>query len=436
MALGGGFFTAENKVLPGAYINFVSTKNIVNTFGERGVGAISMIMDWFPDDTVVELTRESIMRDCFKLFGYSYTDDALMGIRDFFKNGSKLYLYKGNSSTSKAASCKYCTAAYKGARGNDISIKIENDLNNKKLVSTYLDGRLVESQSVSSAAELKDNDFVKWKREEALENTTGLSLTGGDSGGLMGTDAEKFLNKMESYHFNAISIITDNEDYGLILLEYTKRMREEVGKKFQCITFDQLGHNYEGSISTNTWVLKDGKPTCDLLFWLTGAVAGCPVNQSLTNKLYDGEMKIEDNNFSQAVYEKRIEEGLLVLHKVGDEWRVLLDINTLTKTTEEKNEMFKDNQTIRVIDQIAEDIASIFVNYYLGKVPNDLAGRNSLWSDIVKHHEKLMDMRAIEDFSEENVVVEKGESKRSVVVYDCITPVNAMAQIYMKVTVE
>ena len=84
MALGGGFFTAENKVLPGAYINFVSTKNIVNTFGERGVGAIAMKLDWFPDDTVVELTRESIMKDCFRLFGCNYTDDTLMGIRVSF----------------------------------------------------------------------------------------------------------------------------------------------------------------------------------------------------------------------------------------------------------------------------------------------------------------------------------------------------------------
>ena len=95
-----------------------------------------------------------------------------------------------NSSNGKAASCKYCTAAYKGSKGNDIRIRIENDLNGKKLVSTYLGSRLVESQSVSSAAELKDNDFVKWKKEETLENTTGLNLTGGESGGITGADAE------------------------------------------------------------------------------------------------------------------------------------------------------------------------------------------------------------------------------------------------------
>lgn len=436
MALGGGFFTSENKLLPGTYINFVSTKNIVNTFGERGTGAICAVLDWFPDNTVVELTSENLMKDSFKLFGYSYTDDALMGIRDFFKNGSRLYLYRANSSTSKAASCKYCTAAYKGKRGNDISITIENDLGGKKLVSTYVDNSLVDSQSVSSASELVGNGFVNWNSEEELENTTGLSLTGGENGNLSGIDVSKFLNEMESYYFNAISIITDLEEMTEALLEFTKRMRDEVGKKFQCITFDQMHQNYEGSICTNDCAIRNGEATQDMLYWITGAVAGCPVNKSLTNKLYDGEMKIEETYSSQAIWEKRIKDGMFVFHKVGDEWRVLLDINTLTETTEEKNEFFKDNQTIRIIDQIAEDIASIFANYYLGKVPNDLAGRNSLWSDIVKHHEKLRDMRAIEDFEEDDVVVEKGESKRSVVVYDCITPVNAMAQLYMKVTVE
>ncbi len=436
MALGGGFFTSENKVLPGAYINFVSTKNIVNTFGERGTGVIGMKLDWFPDDTLVELTREKLINDCFTLFGCSYSDDELVGIRDFFRNGSKLYIYKLNSSQSKAASCKYCTAVRKGEKGNDIRIVIEDDLNGRKLVSTYIGKMLADSQSVSSAAELVGNSFVSWNREETLENTRGMNLTGGSSDSITGADIEKFLKKIESCHFNAVTIVSDNEEYVKPLVEFTKRMREEVGKKFQCVVFDQSGYNYEGVVNTRSWVMKNGKSDCDILFWLTGALAGCPVNKSLTNKLYDGEMSIEFDQYSQAVLDRDIKEGVFMFHKVGDEWRVLLDINSLTEFTEEKSEIFRDNQTIRVIDQIAEDIASIFADYYLGKVPNDLAGRNSLWCDIVKHHEKLMDMRAIEDFKEEDIVVEKGETKRSVVVYDLITPVNAMAQLYMKVTVE
>ena len=87
------------------------------------------------------------------------------------------------------------------------------------------------------------------------------------------------------------------------------------------------------------------------------------------------------------------------------------------------------------MDQIANDIAVIFNTRYLGTVPNDKAGRVSLWSDIVKHHKQLQDIRAIEDFSEKDVTVEQGDTKKSVVVTDCVTAVNAMGKLYMTVTV-
>ena len=53
-----------------------------------------------------------------------------------------------------------------------------------------------------------------------------------------------------------------------------------------------------------------------------------------------------------------------VLHSVGTEVRVLEDINSLVTLTEDKNELFQSNQTIRVLDQIAMDIASLFNTKY------------------------------------------------------------------------
>lgn len=41
MALGGGTFLTQNKVLPGAYINFISTAKASATLSERGYGAMS-----------------------------------------------------------------------------------------------------------------------------------------------------------------------------------------------------------------------------------------------------------------------------------------------------------------------------------------------------------------------------------------------------------
>ena len=86
-------------------------------------------------------------------------------------------------------------------------------------------------------------------------------------------------------------------------------------------------------------------------------------------------------------------------------------------------------------DLIDEDIAVLFSTKYLGVVPNDAAGRISLWSDIVAHHRELEKIRAIEDFSDEDVTVEEGDSKKSVVISDLVTVVNAMGKLYMTVTV-
>ena len=105
------------------------------------------------------------------------------------------------------------------------------------------------------------------------------------------------------------------------------------------------------------------------------------------------------------------------------------------KATSEELAIFVSYQTIRVIDQIANDIANLFNTKYLGVVPNDESGRISLWADIIKHHEQLQDIRAIQDFSEEDVTVSQGDSKKSVVVDDYITVTNAMAILYMTVTV-
>ena len=167
---------------------------------------------------------------------------------------------------------------------------------------------------------------------------------------------------------------------------------------------------------------------------MTGIVAGTAVNASATNKIYDGEYTVEVD-YTQAQLEKAIKAGEFTLHQVGSDIRVLTDINSLVTTTANKGDIFKDNQTIRVCDQIATDIANLFVTKYLGVVPNDASGRTSLWADIVKHHEDLQDIRAIEDFSDEDVTVEQGDTKKSVVVTDTITVVNTMEKLYMTVYV-
>ncbi len=107
----------------------------------------------------------------------------------------------------------------------------------------------------------------------------------------------------------------------------------------------------------------------------------------------------------------------------------------MVTTTDDCGAVFKDNQTIRVIDQLGNDDAVLFNTKYLGVVPNNASGRVSLWSDLVKIRQQLQDLGAIENFSDSDVAVVQGDTKKSVVVTGSITVVNAMGKLYMTVTV-
>ena len=139
---------------------------------------------------------------------------------------------------------------------------------------------------------------------------------------------------------------------------------------------------------------------------------------------------------TQTELESCIDKGEFALHQVGNEVRVLVDINSLVSVTTEKGEDFKSNQTIRVLDQFATDTASIFNTKYLGKIPNDDAGRTSLWNDIVKLATDYQTTRAIENFEDADISIQKGNDKKSVVVDTALEPVNAMEKLYMTVVVE
>ena len=238
-------------------------------------------------------------------------------------------------------------------------------------------------------------------------------------------------NKQEIPLIRRVKTLQDG--INTMISDFENNMRDDVGKKFQVVLFRKLA-DYEGVVSVKNGLTSD-KTSTALIPWVTGVIGGTAVNKSATNMTYDGEYDV-DTDFTQTQLENGIREGSFMFHRVDEAVCVLTDINSFISITDEKSSDFSSNQTIRVLDQIANDIAVLFGKKYLGKVPNDAAGRISLWNDIVKHHTELQDIRAIENFSGENVTVEKGDTKKSVVVTDYVTPVNAMEQLYMTVYVQ
>lgn len=294
-------------------------------------------------------------------------------------------------------------------------------------VTTKLNGEPADVQrNLTTASELKDNQWVTFNKDATLEIEE-VKLTGG-SDTVSGASWQAALNALESYSFNTLGVVSNDEEVKALAAAYTKRLRDDVGVKFQTVVFNYAAD--EKGVINLVNGLVDAPNDPSLVYWLTGAECACKVYETLTNRTYDGEYEV-DTSRTQTQLESCVDNGELVLHQVGTDVRVLTDINSKVTITADEGDDFKSNQTMRVLDQIANDIASTFNDRFLGKVPNDNAGRISFWNEVVKHHQELLRLRAIENFLPEDVTVEKGQDKKSIVVNDNVTPTNSMEKLYM-----
>lgn len=434
MANGGGTFLSYNKVIPGAYINFVSASKATVNVSDRGFAAIAMELDWGVEGDIFKVENGDFQTDTLKLFGYDYTHEKMKPLRDLFMKAQTVYMYRLNGGGVKASN-DYATAKYSGTRGNDITIivKANVDEEDKKDVTTMIGEIKVDIQTVTNSSELVSNDYVEFKESELTE-TAGAKLTGGTNlASVTGTQHQTFLDLLESYSFNVLGCTSTDDIIKKLYVQWTKRMRDEIGVKLQCVVH-RVAADYEGAINLQNKVLDSGAPENALVYWLTGAEASCAVNATLTNTKYGGEYTI-DTKFTQSELAAGIKAGQLLFHNNAGEPYVLTDINSLTTITVEKGEDFTSNQVVRVLDQIGNDIALLFNKKHLGHTRNIESGREALWKDIVAHHQELERIQALENFDPKAVTVEKGPTKKSVIVNDPVTPVACMEILYMTVVV-
>ena len=391
-------------------------------------------LDWGVEDAVFEVTNEDFQKNSMKVFGYAFDSPKLTGLSDLFIGAKTLYAYRLNSGGTKAAN-DFATALYGGTRGNDLKIVIQanTDDSTKFDVMTYMGTVKVDTQTVAKAADLVANDYVTFKTDATLAVTASTPLTGGTNGTVDGTAHQAYLDKIESYTYNTMGVVVTDETTKKLYVAFNKRLRDEMGIKFQLVLYN-IAADFMGVISVKNKVTDEGGSEASLVYWVTGAEAGCAVNKSCQNKKYDGSFSV-NTDFTQNQLKQAVKNGEFVLHKVNSDVRVLEDINSMVTTTDTCGDVFKDNQTIRVIDQLGNDDAVLFNTKYLGVVPNNASGRTSLWSDLVKIRQELQTLGAIENFNDSDVTVAQGDTKKSVVSTSVIEVVNAMGKLYMTVTV-
>jgi len=447
MALGGGTWLTQNKKLPGTYINFVSKVRATVNMADRGYVAMPVELDWGPEDEIFAVTNEDFQKESMKYFGYDYSADEIQGIRELFLNAKTVYFYRLSNGAAKASN-DLATAKHGGTRGNALSVAVEAVVDNDGYysVTTYLnDGDTVtalDKQTGKTWVDIEDNDYVTFTATGDFTAAAATPLTGGTAGSAVtAAQYQAFLDKIEKYYFNILACVSTEKTIQQLMATFTKRMRDEVGSKFQTVLYNYENADYEGVISVKNKVTDDGAVESSLVYWVAGAEASCAVNASCTNKTYDGDYTVF-TDYKQSELEKAITDGMLIFHRVTDavdgdvvgDVNILRDINTFTSFTKEKNEDFSSNQVMRVLDQHAIDIARLFNKTYLGKEPNDDEGRQALWGDIVAYEKEMQRIRAITNFNADDVPIPTMGNSKEVVLSDyAIQPVMCMEKLYMTI---
>lgn len=458
--MAGGTWTTQNKVRPGAYINFKAVPATSSSLGERGVMTMPVALTWGPQKEVIELfSTELLDGKSLKKIGYSASDPESLVIRQALGNCYKAYIYRldvGGTKATVTVDGLTAIAKYSGTSGNKITIAVLDNVADNSVwdVVTYFRGTEVDRQSVAKSAavtSLKPNDFVVWGGELPTNPVVATALMDGTNGTVSAdtyTDTDGYLAKIKAYRWNTMAI-PQSEDIVTELVKnsvvaFIKGLREDEGKKVQVVLHNYLG-NYEGVISTQQGYKTASEVVDPNMFtaYVAGLTAGSQVTTSNTYKVIDGAVSIVYDEGVAPFYHteivKMLAQGQLVLSTRQDGSIIIeQDINTLHSPfpSADVNYTFSKNRVIRTLDGISNEIANLFETYYAGKISNNANSREYLKADIVSYFRALESIGAIQEFVIDDVQVEAGQDIDSVVVSVAVQPVDSMEKLYMVVNVQ
>ncbi|XID92481.1 phage tail sheath family protein [Paenibacillaceae bacterium WGS1546] len=438
--MAGGTWVSQNKVRPGVYINFVGEAKPLGSIGEKGVVAMALPMSWGAARQIVAIQSGESLAD--KL-GYDNTAAPTLLAREALKRAKTLLLYRLNEGAPAEAVHEEMTftARYPGVRGNDISVVIQTNVDDPARfdVTTLVAGEVADAQTVEGPEELVDNAWVVFGGTGPLSPIAGIALTGGSDGAATNQNHIDFLSALEVYDFNTVALASADPSLKALYAAFVKRQREDVGRKVQAVLADYPVADYEGVISVkNGVVLSDGTrlDAAKATAWVAGATAGADMSESLTYQPYDDAVDV-DVRYSHTEIENALKSGQFVFVQNRERAIVEQDINTFRDYSPTKGRAFSKNRVVRVLDGIANDFKSIFENFYIGKVDNNVDGRNLLKAECVSYLDLLVNEGMIQNFnSQTDLHVLPGVENDSVYVELYVQPVDAIEKVYMKVKVK
>ena len=448
----GGTWIAQNKVRPGAYINFVSVPKPVGTLGERGTVAIGLPMTWGPHDKIIKVTGNELLTggSLPKIGCTAFDTEESLIYRVALSGAYTALLFRTDTAGQTAAATikenvLKVSALYDGTSGNKITIVIADSTKQvgNKVVQVLFDNLLKEEFTVGTIAALGEIeseyvDFEVLDNQANIPDTAGTPLQGGVNGEVNQDTYPTFWNLLNTENFQCLAMYDASPTVAPLIKDMVEIWREKRGKKVQAVVYNYNQADYEGIISVNQG-FKTSVETVDttmFMLWAASQTAGAEINESLTAAVVEDGVEII-NPIPEDDIDEALRVGMFILSYREDGAVVVeKDINSLHTFTVDKGYAFSKNRVIRCLDEIANTAMLVFNRNYCGKVSNDTKGRSQYKTELIHQIDTLVGIRAIDNFDgASDITVLPGEDVDSVVVDMIIQPVDSMEKLYMTVNV-
>lgn len=436
--MAGGTFLTMNKALPGAYINFKSVPAPIGALGARGTATMPLPLSWGPEDEIITLLSSDLIDgSSLAKVGATAVSEGSLLLRECLKNCYKLHVWridKGGVKATATLGSLTATAKYAGTFGNELRVAIKKDGTNYE-VSTILGLQTLDKQIVVSIAGLASNDYIDFSGEGTLTVNAGTTLSGGTNGTVAVANYTAFLDRLKTLDYQVAGFPTDDNKIPPLVTEFIKNQRDNVGKKVQAVVYNYNTADHEGVISPKQGYKTEIETVApvDFIATVTGMAAGANVNESNAYKIIPGAIEII-GELTEDELSEQIQQGWFLLTKRVDGVIVVLDdINSFVSFTSEKDIDFGNNRVIRVFDEIGNTTRLIFEKYFSGKENNDITGRDNLKIQLIANFKVLQDIRAIQNFKAEDIVITAGPGKADVKADAYIQPTDSMKKLYMTI---
>lgn len=443
--MAGGVWLSQNKVRPGAYLNFNSVPKSAMTVGDRGIVAIGLTLDWGKENELIEVLSSDLLDGTSrKLVGFTAFDEESKLLSGALSYAYKALVYRMNTGGDKASvevGGVKATARYSGEFGNKILIAIVKDSATSLFdVVTYIAGEVVDTQRISAVGELEPNDYVEFAAGSGdLEAAAGSALTGGTNGNAVETTAYPAMFKLlQMARWQVLACLSTETTVKANVNSFIKQMREDEGRYVQAVVSAYDAADYEGVINSvcGAVINEVEFSVQDFVSVVAGLTAGANFNQSNTARKISGASKIVGEKTDEEI-KKGLAKGEFILSTATNgDIKVEQDINSLHTFTKEKDYIFSKNRVLRTLDEIGTTTVMTWENSYMGKVDNDDTGRGLFKSDLVSYGRELQRLRGIQEFNGvDDITVQQGSNLDSVVCSWYVKPVDSMEKLYMTVNV-